>query len=280
MYVGVCCDCRNFKHYPSKYLPQMNVKNVISYLMFLFAAFLIVGGIGQDTNGIYYPRIGTEVIDVSNSNITKSFGNLPDARFFPLGGLLGSSPIICGGSDKSCISFRESQWTQTHTTTIRGASASVQVNATTIWILGGYGDTTEFIGIDSSVGIPGPKLPISIYYTCAVKFSEDQIFVIGGESWEDDCEYSQSCWNKVFIFNPLNGFTHIEGPSLKIGRRSHSCGLMSNAAQHKKIVVAGGFGYSNPHDYTPKLSSVEIFYPYVNKDWVTGKNYTVFKIQV
>ena len=110
----------------------------------------------------------------------------------------------------------------------------------------------------------------NLMFPCAVKFAEDQIFVIGGENY----------WNKVFIFNPLNGFTHIEGPSLKIGRRSHSCGLMSNAAQHKKIVVAGGFGYSNPHDYTPKLSSVEIFYPYVNKDWVTGKNYTVFKIQV
>ena len=250
--------------------------------LYVFAAFLIVGGI---TNGAVQRT--TQVINVANTNITNSFGNIPEGRFTTVGGLLGSSPIICGGfNDLSCLTFQQSQWTQTHTLTIpRFGSASVQVNSTTLWLIGGYdyigdGDTTEFIGIDSSVGVPGPKLPISIYFPCVVKFSEDQIFVIGGESWEDDCEYSQSCWNKVFIFNPLNGFTHIEGPSLKIGRRSHSCGLMSNAAQHKKIVVAGGFGYSNPHDYTPKLSSVEIFYPYVNKDWVTGKNYTVFKIQV
>ena len=238
--------------------------------LYVFAAFLIVGGI---TNGAVQRT--TQVINVANTNITNSFGNIPEGRFTTVGGLLGSSPIICGGfNDLSCLTFQQSQWTQTHTLTIpRMGSASVQVNSTTLWLIGGYdySDTTEFIGIDSSVGIPGPKLPIPLIHTCAVKFAEDQIFVIGGIG---HCKSSEFCWNRVFIFNPLNGFTHIKGPSLKIGRRSHSCGIMSNG-QDTKIVVAGGFVPDPP--YAPKLSDVEIFDPYI-KDWITGNKYVVSKI--
>ena len=238
---------------------------------------MIVGGI---TNGAVQRT--TQVINVANTNITNSFGNIPNQRLGLEGGLLGSSPIICGGSltslsNDSCLTFQQSQWTQTHTLTIpRMGSASVQVNSTTLWLIGGYdyigdGDTTEFIGIDSSVGIPGPKLPIPLIRTCAVKFAEDQIFVIGGIG---HCKSSEFCWNRVFIFNPLNGFTHIKGRSLKNGRWSHSCGLMSNG-QDTKIVVAGGFVPDPP--YAPKLSDVEIFDPYI-KDWITGNKCLVSKI--
>ena len=250
--------------------------------LYVFAAFLIVGGI---TNGAVQRT--TQVINVANTNITNSFGNIPEGRFTTVGGLLGSSPIICGGfNDLSCLTFQQSQWTQTHTLTIpRFGSASVQVNSTTLWLIGGYdyigdGDTTEFIGIDSSVGIPGPKLPIPLFHTCAVKFAEDQIFVIGGivlsllDNSIGHCESSESCSNNVFIFNSLNGFTHIKGPSLKNGRWSHSCGLMSNG-QDTKIVVAGGFVPDPP--YAPKLSDVEIFDPYI-KDWITGNKCVVSKI--
>jgi hypothetical protein len=78
---------------------------------------------------------------------------------------------------------------------------------------------------------------------------------------------SSSSWkylNKVFIYNPKSGFTHIEGPSLKIKRSGHACGLMSNG-QQSKIVVAGG--YDGGSDI---FSSVEIFDPAVN-NWITGK---------
>ena len=65
-------------------------------LCFLFAAkqFLIAGG------WTTYPgnNLATEVIDVqSNSNVTSSFGDIPSARWNAVGGLLGSTPILCGG---------------------------------------------------------------------------------------------------------------------------------------------------------------------------------------
>ena len=138
-------------------------------------------------------------------------------------------------------------------TTERYRAASVQLNSTTMWILGGPLDSTEFLKSDSSVGIPGPKLPIPMSSLCTVKYSDHQIYIIGGYG---------SMLNKVYIYNPMNGFTYIEGPALINKRRLHVCSLMSNG-QQSKIVVAGGTNGG-------VLSSVEIYDPTVN-NWILGK---------
>ena len=147
-------------------------------------------------------------------------------------------------------------------TTKRYAPASVKLNDTTLWIMGGYNsgaylDSSEFIGLDSTVGNPGPKLPNPLEWSCAVKYSADKVYVIGGYD-------GSSILNKVLIFNPMDGFSHIEGPSLITKRSGHACALMSNG-QQKQIVVAGG----------GSLSSVEIFDPTVNK-WVQGKRNALY----
>ena len=133
----------------------------------------------------------TEVIDVSSSSSSSPFGDIDSKRPNAVGGLLGSTPILCGGSDypsfeDSCISFKNSQWTKTHQiTTKRGYAASVQLNSTTMWILGGKNsddrlDSSEFVELDSTVGKPGPKLPYVVETHCAVKYSKDKVHVIGG----------------------------------------------------------------------------------------------------
>ena len=84
-------------------------------LYFLFAAkqFLIAGGFASGNN------LATEVIDVqSNSKVTSSFGDIPSKRSWAVGGLLGSTPILCGGSDgdgyqDSCFTLKDqnlSEW--------------------------------------------------------------------------------------------------------------------------------------------------------------------------
>ena len=218
----------------------------------------------------------TEVIDLqSNSDVTTSFGQIPSKRWDAVGGLLGSTPILCGGEDypnyyDSCFTMKDSQWTQTHKmTTKRSASASVQINATTLWILGGWNgdrlDSSEFVELDSTVGKPGPKLPYAVSTHCAVKYAKDKVYMIGGR------DGASLYLNKVLIFNPMNDFTHIEGPPLITKRRRHACGLMSNG-QQSKIVVAGG--YNRKH-----LSSVEIFDPTVN-NWIPGKEIHFFEIEI
>ena len=222
-----------------------------------------MGGETNSGNGL-----DTQVIDMKSSSSVSSFGDIPSKRRNSVGGLLGSTPILCGGCcyEDSCISFKNSQWTKTHEmTTKRGYAASVQLNSTTMWILGGWKaynerlDSTEFLRADSSVGIPGPKLPIAMHKFCVLKYSDHQVYIIGGEGTET--------LNKVYIYNPMDGFTRIEGPALKNKRRLHACAVMSNG-QQSKIVVAGGYSDGG-------LSSVEIFDPTVN-NWIPGKEIQFF----
>ena len=70
-----------------------------------------------------------------------------------------------------------------------------------------------------------------------------------------------------YIYNPMDGFTYIEGPALKNKRSIHACSVMSNG-QQSKIVVAGGYSDG-------ELSSVEIFDPTVN-NWIPGKEIQFF----
>ena len=97
-------------------------------------------------------------------------------------------------------------------TTKRYDASIVQLNSTTLWIVGGYnGDysetkSSEFIGLDSTVGKPGPKFPYPVTGACAVKYSEDKVYVMGG--YDGLTSYHPS--NKVLIFDPKNWFIHNE----------------------------------------------------------------------
>ena len=125
----------------------------------------------------------------------------------------------------------------------------MQLDSERIWILGGddgnnWLDTTEFIQLNETVGILGPKLPYAINATCAVKVAEDKIFVIGGDIGGELSDF-------VWIFNPKDDFSYIEGPKLQYARWGHQCGLMKDET-HYYLVVAGGTGKDG------KTTSVEI----------------------
>ena len=117
----------------------------------------------------------------------------------------------------------------------------MQLDSERIWILGGddgnnWLDTTEFIQLNETVGIPGPKLPYAIKNMCAVKVSEDKIFVMGGETGSNS-----NPTDIVWIFNPQDEFTYTEGPKLPYAKFLPQCGLMKDET-HSYIVVAGGKG--------------------------------------
>ena len=227
--------------------------------------FLVVGDLDVKT---------TEVLDFSNSNLTKpSFGVIPETRSSAVGAYLNDQPILSGGDDGSyrnaydtCLTFHDSKWSQTQKlTTSRSDSASVLLNETTLWILGGYdnnnveSDTTEFISLNEHNGIPGKELPKPMYGMCAINYSSEKIFVIGGGDSNHDS------LDSVWIFNPRNNFNYIKGPSLKIKRRYHGCALMKNG-KNTLIVLAGGFDENDVF-----LSSVEILDPSNdNNQWTLG----------
>ena len=93
---------------------------------------------------------------------------------------------------------------------------------------------------------------------CAVKYSSERIFVIGGS--DSNGNYLDSVW----IFNPKNNFDYITGPLLKNKRGFHGCSLMKKG-QATLIVIAGGYNGNY-------LSSVEILDPSNdNNQWTQGK---------
>ena len=71
----------------------------------------------------------------------------------------------------------------------------MQINSETIWILGGwyqsdsyyvYHNSTEYILQGQAYGVPGPELPYGLKNMCAVNFSPQEIFVIGGLTDPDE----------------------------------------------------------------------------------------------
>ena len=239
----------------------------------------MAGGIVIDA-----PLERTEVVELFQTNSTPSFGQLPFARIGAVGAMFDNVPIICGGLDEdlneefafeSCTSFENSQWQQSYSMfTNRGLAAGVQINATTFWILGGIDgigkpilDHTEFIIKGQTNSIPGPNLPHTLYNMCAVKRSDEEIFVIGGVhfSLEDGFIARREVW----IYNPQNGFARNQGASLITGRMSHSCSTLRDG-EITYIIVAGG--YTGPLQYVKSrvLDSVEIYDPIENA-WHSGK---------
>ena len=230
----------------------------------------MAGGIVIDA-----PLERTEVVELFQNNSTPSFGQLPFARLGAVGAMFDNVPIICGGLDEdlnedsyafdSCTSFENSQWQQSYSMfTNRGLAAGVQINATTFWILGGIDGigkpilaSTEFIIKGQTNSISGPNLPHTLYNVCAVKRSDEEIFVIGGND-------GSNARNEVWIYNPQNEFARKQGPSLNIARKYHSCSTMRDG-EKTYIVVVGG--YRGPSEV---LDSVEIYDP-TDKNWHLGK---------
>ena len=128
------------------------IKSMTLLFHFTGGQYLIAGG------GIFdgdYTKT-TEVVELVMTNSTPSFGQLPSSRSYAVGAMFGNAPILCGGWDgssdlDSCISFQNSQWSQSHSMNEkRGYPAGVQINSTTFWILGGWNGSSDLDTSDGS----------------------------------------------------------------------------------------------------------------------------------
>merc|ERR1712218_504877 len=105
----------------------------------------------------------------------------------------------------------------------RRDAASVVLNTTTMWVLGGRDSnrlsSTEFITLEKAVS--GPSLPHRVSDHCAVKFNESQIYVIGGIA---NGQYT----NDVYVFNPLDNFSYKYHSAMNYQRGIHGCAIMND----------------------------------------------------
>ena len=254
-------------------LPLIKLMIFFNY-QFTANRFLVVGGSLESSSGP-----STEVIDVSNNSLTcNSFGELETGRSHSVGGLLENTPIVCGGTStsimQSCLIFGQSQ-TVTMTSKRYGA-ASVVLNTTTMWVMGGrdgsssydYISSSEFISLKNSV--PGPSINSLNAYFCSVKYNESHVYEIGGYY-----RYSSSSEIYIYgtnIYNPLDNFSRTSGPAMNYRRRYPGCAVMHNG-ESSVIVVVGGHGcHSSQHPCSPmiQLNTVEILDPSLGQ-WTMGK---------
>ena len=124
---------------------------VIHIFIFTGDKYLIAGGlVSGNSNKL------TEVFEYATTTSHPSFGQLPTQRSRAVGAMFGNAPILCGGYDESwssldtCISYQDSEWSQSHSMVQkRSVAAGVKVNSTTFWILGGFNHAHYYL--DSTV---------------------------------------------------------------------------------------------------------------------------------
>ena len=239
------------------------------FAFLLVMRYMLATGYFPVNQSLIYPK--TQIVDVSNPTKSCELNDDITDRSSSTGGMLGTTPIICGGNIRmtgwmnECILYGTSQVITM--TSGRSHPSSVVLNNSMLWIMGGTMnmgsamggwhvlDSTEFVTTEGTVN--GPTLPESVLSHCSVHFpGNGNVYVIGG------LNASSQSTNKVWVANPSNKFTFAQGPSLKKERSSHACSTMSIGTKNI-IVVAGGIGRNTCH------SSVEILDPLTNQ-WVAG----------
>ena len=242
------------------------------FAFLLVMRYMVATGMGstdfdysQRPNKFLYPK--PQIVDVSNPTKSCELNDDVTDRF-STGGMLGTTPVICGGSgvmSHECLLYGTSQMITMNSD--RKFSSSVGLSNSMLWIMGGELrnhmnlDTTEFVTIEGSVN--GPQLPEPVSAHCSVHFpGNGNVYVIGGIN-----PPSNNSTNKVWVANPSNKFTFAQGPSLNKERSSHACSTMSIGTKNI-IVAAGGSKQAQPKIFE-KISSVEILDP-LSDQWVAG----------
>ena len=133
-----------------------------------------------------------EIIDISDPSKSCLLSDLQEGGMMrAASGLLGSSPIICGGWDGSerddCIVLDSPAALTITMNQKRHGPSSVSINSTTLWVVGGgvgqigvnlggsngtLFESTEFISLNGGASY-GPDIPVPIYLGCMVQNPEN-----------------------------------------------------------------------------------------------------------
>ena len=191
------------------------------------------------------------------------------------GGLLGSTPLICGGitngitSDSCYILDKDKATNVTKLSVKRAHSTSIILDSTHLWITGGIDEeaelvhsSSELVNIDSTN--PGPDLPSPIFMHAMVSLEADLTMVIGGASsgrtttdFESGSESGSGSDMTHIYDHTLNRWTN--GPTMNMARASHAAFIVTDLDTNERLVIVAG-GYQ---------ISTEIL---IENIWIQGNN--------
>ena len=164
-------------------MPYRSLLQIHFKFFFLVLRYLITTGWSSSSS------LKTEIIDLSDP--TKSClieDDISTITSYSLlrstGGLLGTTPVICGGYETSgntlneCLLYGTSQVLTMNSN--RGGHSSVALNNSMLWILGGWNgnnhlDFTEFVTGDSAV--IGPTMPEAVNDHCTIIFPDGKVYL-------------------------------------------------------------------------------------------------------
>ena len=231
-------------------------------IFFKVTKFLITTGYdGKGDGGVNLgnPVSTSELIDLSLDDDDQCFNwvDYPHAISRAMGGLLGKTPLICGGFSYNkvideCYSLNgESSKFVSKMLTMRDGAASIVLNETILWVSGGW-DGIEYISntetlhhswlhlasseyITLAGNSPGPDLPMSLDGHAMIAINRTHSIVIGGS------KLNEITIDLTFYFN--HGIQKwIDGPRLIKARENHAVGIViDQLTMANLVIITGGF---------------------------------------
>jgi len=213
------------------------------------------------TTGFESVAQNTEIIDVDDTSFYCKVSQFPTDVWGATGGLVGDTPLICGGSfysdewqyQKSCYSLKEDgDWKfESNLNTARYAAANGEVIINNkLVIAGGYNGgnlaTIEVVAPNSRSETLPIRLPVTMLGSCIVPWDTNTFLIIGGYLG------GLSSRNQTYYINMANN-TYTTGPNLLTARWMYACHTMQVNGEDF-IIVAGGNGADKSTEYLQKAN--------------------------
>ena len=240
---------------------------LIHYFISAGEKVLVVNGVPWD-NGRR-----TEIIDLEDSSFTCSKVNqFPVKLYGSTGGLVGSTPFVCGGwlgssYSNACYTLQENgAWKQDRTAslnTARGYAASGSVIMSNQLVIAGgvngnYLSSIELASPNARTTTLPRGLPLGLRLSCIVPWDANTFMVIGGIS------SSGASRRETYFITPSNK-TVTNGPKLQNARFYVACHDMIVNGEEFIIVIGGRGGAENTIEVLSKAR--------VGDGWKMGKNF-------
>jgi len=157
---------------------------------------------GLDSGG------NTEIIDVEDASFNCTVNRFPKYVWGATGGLVGDTPLICGGMNrdrqKSCYSLKEDgTWKlESNLNTARNAAANGEVIMNNKLVIAGgskgnYLATIEVVAPNTRPRTLPIRLPVVMSGSCIVPWDTNTFMIIGGKSGR----YTTSLWSLTYFIN-------------------------------------------------------------------------------
>ena len=220
-----------------------HVNTVISFKMKSWIIFFILISLA---NASQYNKLlvtanlrnaSSFVLDLENQKVC---GDFPD---FPMGDVAGASggllkqkyPFVCNGNGaeaiNQCYLYQDGQWTNSLILPPQDIfSRMVTLNETTVWITGGFGNSSLSIlvsPIENRI-VYGPKLRTGVIDHCMVNIDGNNVFIISGDQHYRDLRRTQ-----IYTFSS-NAWQ--DGPDLLQTALVPACALVT-LSSGKRIIV-------------------------------------------